>query len=120
MLDEISQSDYGDFQIEAEATNRACVLAAQANCPVYIVHVMTKGAASAISHHRAQGSIVFGEPIAAGLALDGSHYYNEDWLHAARYVMSPPLSRDPTTPELLMKLLAAYVYISCNKLSGIF
>ncbi|KAF1768375.1 hypothetical protein GCK72_000187 [Caenorhabditis remanei] len=94
-------------EIEAEATNRACVLAAQANCPLYVVHVMTKGAAAAISHHRAQGSIVFGEPIAAGLALDGSHYYDDDWLHAARYVMSPPLSRDPTTPELLMKLLAA-------------
>ncbi|CAI2311334.1 unnamed protein product [Caenorhabditis sp. 36 PRJEB53466] len=94
-------------EIEAEATNRACVLASQANCPLYVVHVMTRGAAAAIAHHRAQGAIVFGEPIAAGLALDGSHYYDKDWLHAARYVMSPPLSRDPTTPELLMKLLAA-------------
>ncbi|CAB3408668.1 unnamed protein product [Caenorhabditis bovis] len=94
-------------EIEAEATNRACTLAQQANCPLYVVHVMTRGAAAVISQHRSQGNVVFGEPIAAGLALDGSHYYHEDWLHAARYVMSPPLSRDPTTPELLMKLIAA-------------
>ncbi|KAK5980089.1 Amidohydrolase 1 domain containing protein, partial [Trichostrongylus colubriformis] len=53
------------------------------------------------------GHIIFGEPVAAGLACDGSHYYNKDWLHAARYVMSPPLSRDPSTPTALMDMLAA-------------
>ncbi|CAI4226482.1 unnamed protein product [Auanema sp. JU1783] len=94
-------------ELEAEATNRACVLASQANCPLYVVHVMSKGAAKAIAHHRQNGAVIFGEPIAAGLATDGSHYYNRDWLHAARYVMSPPLSRDPSTPNALMDLLAA-------------
>ncbi|CAJ0602786.1 unnamed protein product [Cylicocyclus nassatus] len=94
-------------ELEAEATNRACMMATQANCPVYIVHCMTKGAAKAIADHRQRGYVVFGEPIAAGLALDGSHYYNPDWEHAARYVMSPPLSRDPTTPDFLMDMLAA-------------
>ncbi|PIO56862.1 hypothetical protein TELCIR_21737, partial [Teladorsagia circumcincta] len=51
--------------------------------------------------------VIFGEPIAAGLAVDGSHYYDEDWTHAAQYVMSPPLSRDPSTPDALMDMLAA-------------
>uniref|UniRef100_A0A1I7XSM0 dihydropyrimidinase n=1 Tax=Heterorhabditis bacteriophora TaxID=37862 RepID=A0A1I7XSM0_HETBA len=95
------------IQLEAEATNRACILASQANCPLYVVHVMSKGAARAIAYHREKGAIVFGEPIAASLATDGSHYYNRDWLHAARYVMSPPLSRDSSTPNALMDLLAA-------------
>ncbi|GMR48441.1 hypothetical protein PMAYCL1PPCAC_18636, partial [Pristionchus mayeri] len=94
-------------ELEAEATNRACVLASQANCPLYVVHVMSKGAARAIAHHRQKGAVIFGEPIAAGLATDGSHYYNKDWLHAARYVLSPPLSRDSSTPSALMDLLAA-------------
>ncbi|VDK17321.1 unnamed protein product [Anisakis simplex] len=93
-------------QLEAEATNRACVLASQANCPLYIVHVMSKDAARVIATHRLRGNVVFGEPIAAGLATDGSHYYNEDWCHAAGHVLSPPLSRDQNTPSILMDLLA--------------
>uniref|UniRef100_A0A915DW20 Amidohydrolase-related domain-containing protein n=1 Tax=Ditylenchus dipsaci TaxID=166011 RepID=A0A915DW20_9BILA len=75
-------------ELEAEATNRACVLAGQANCPLYVVHVMSKGAARVIAQHRQNGQVIFGEPIAAGLVLDGSHYYNKDWTHAAAYIMS--------------------------------
>ncbi len=67
---------------------------------------MSKGAARVIADHRQNGSIVFGEPIAAGLATDGSHYYSNDWKHAAAHVLSPPLSRDSSTPGALMDLLA--------------
>ncbi|KAK6051589.1 amidohydrolase family protein, partial [Cooperia oncophora] len=41
-------------ELEAEATNRACTMASQANCPLYVVHVMSKGAAKAIANHREQ------------------------------------------------------------------
>uniref|UniRef100_A0A1I7Z9C1 dihydropyrimidinase n=1 Tax=Steinernema glaseri TaxID=37863 RepID=A0A1I7Z9C1_9BILA len=93
-------------ELEGEATNRACVLAEQANCPLYVVHVMTKPAAEAIERHLEKGNVVFGEPIAAGLALDGSGYYDEDWDKAAGLVMSPPLSREEDTPQALMDRLA--------------
>ena len=53
------------------------------------------------------GYIIFGEPIAAGLGTDGTHYYNRCWRHAAGHVLSPPLRPDPTTPEYLMQLLGS-------------
>lgn len=58
---------------------RACTLAAQANCPLYVVHVMSKMAAKVIAQYRQEGNVVFGEPIAAGLACNGSVYYDKDW-----------------------------------------
>lgn len=94
-------------ELEAEATNRAIVVANRVNTPVYIVHVMSKGAANVISQARKEGKRVFGEPIAAGLGTDGTQAWNGDWRHAAAYVMGPPLRPDPTTKEYLMDMLAS-------------
>jgi len=93
---------------EAEATNRAITIADAVNCPVYIVHVMSKSSANVISNARRNGSIVIGEPIAAGLGTDGTHYSNRCWRHSAGHVMSPPLRSDPSTPAFLMDLLGKY------------
>ena len=98
-------------EVEAEATMRACVIADHVNCPLYVVHVMSKGAANAILQRRRTGAVIFGEPIAASLATNGSHYYHRCWRHAAAYVLSPPLREDLTTPDYLMELLSSGMII---------
>lgn len=92
--------------VEGEATNRAIVIANRVNTPIYIVHVMSKAAADAVIYHKRRNRIVFGEPIAAGLAVDGTHCWHNCWRHASAYVMGPPLRPDPTTKDYLMELLS--------------
>ena len=92
--------------LEAEATQRAICIANQVNCPLYLVNVTSKSSALIISNAKRTGSVVFGEPVAASLCTDGTHYFNKCWRHSAGHVMSPPLRDDSSTPGYLMDLLA--------------
>ncbi|KAK1131505.1 hypothetical protein K0M31_017786 [Melipona bicolor] len=93
-------------EVEAEAVNRACVIASQVNCPLYIVHVMSRSAAEAVDAARRRGACVFGETLAAAIGTDGTNYTHKCWKHAAAHVLSPPLRPDPDTPSVLLNMLA--------------
>jgi dihydropyrimidinase len=58
--------------------------------PVYIVHTSCEEAHEAIRRARQKGMRVYGEPLIQHLTLDETEYFNPDWDHAARRVMSPP------------------------------
>lgn len=94
--------------VEAEATNRACMIANQTNCPLYVVHVMSISAAEEVSRARKLWgeNFIFGETLAAALGADGNEYGNKCWHHAAAHVLSPPLRPRKETKEVLMKMLA--------------
>jgi len=77
-------------EVEGEATNRAIMLADMAGVPLYVVHTSCEQAHEAIRRARQKGMRVYGEPLIQHLVLDESEYFNPDWDHAARRVMSPP------------------------------
>lgn len=77
-------------QVEGEATNRAIMIADMAGAPLYVVHTSCEDSHEAIRRARMQGKRVWGEPLIQHLTLDESEYFNQDWDHAARRVMSPP------------------------------
>ncbi|KAJ2941007.1 hypothetical protein O0L34_g13136 [Tuta absoluta] len=96
-----------DEEVEAEAVNRACVIANQADTPLYIVHMMSKSAVQALKIARQrQRPPVYGETLAATVGSDGTHYNNSCFRHAAAHVMSPPLRPDPSTPQAIVEALA--------------
>ncbi|MHC5655760.1 dihydropyrimidinase [Stappia sp.] len=77
-------------QVEGEATNRAIMIADMAGVPLYVVHTSCEESHEAIRRARQQGKRVYGEPLIQHLTLDESEYFDKDWDHAARRVMSPP------------------------------
>ncbi|XP_053975040.1 dihydropyrimidinase isoform X2 [Hylaeus anthracinus] len=93
-------------EVEAEAVNRACVIASQVNSPLYVTAVSSKSAADVVSAKRSEGVVLFGETLASSVGIDGSEQYGKDIEKARRFVTSPPLRPDSTTPAYLIEHLA--------------
>ena len=77
--------------VEAEATNRAIMLAGVAGAPVCIAHVTSSGAARHVAEARALGRSVVAETCPQYLVLDESVYDPSAGFEVAKFVCSPPM-----------------------------
>ena len=98
-------------QVEGEATNRAIMIADMAGAPLYVVHTSCEDSHEAIRRARAQGKRVWGEPLIQHLVLDESEYFDKDWDHAARRVMSPPFRNKQHQDSLWAGLAAGSLQV---------
>lgn len=55
---------------------------------------MSQGAAELIANAKSKNSVIYGEVIAASLAIDGIPFRERSWNQAAAFITDPPLSRD--------------------------
>lgn len=76
--------------VEDEATQRAIYLAEMADCPLFVVHVTSKGALKNLVRAAREGKDVYGETCAHYLTLDES-FFLKDNFEGAKYVCAPAL-----------------------------
>ena len=76
--------------VEAEAVNRAAMLASLVQYCVYVVHLSSAAALEALEQACRWGAEVYAETCPQYLTLDESWYETDDF-EAAKYVCSPPL-----------------------------
>ena len=98
-------------EVEGEATNRAIMIADMAGVPLYVVHTSCEQSHEAIRRARQKGMRVYGEPLIQHLTLDESEYFNKDWDHSARRVMSPPFRNQQHQDSLWAGLSAGSLQV---------
>lgn len=79
--------------VEDEATQRAIYLAELAGCPLFVVHVSSKGAMEHIKAAHERGLPIFGETCTHYLTLNQS-FLEKPNFEGAKYVCSPALRTD--------------------------
>lgn len=87
--------------VEDEATSRAIYMAELADCPLFVVHVTTKGAFRRIKEAHERGLPVYGETCTHYLVLDESYLAKPNF-EGAKYVCAPAL-RTKDHGEVLWK-----------------
>jgi len=98
-------------EVEGEATNRAIMIADMAGVPLYVVHTSCEQSHEAIRRARQKGMRVYGEPLVQHLVLDETEYFDKDWDHSARRVMSPPFRNKQHQDSLWAGLQAGSLQI---------
>jgi dihydropyrimidinase len=79
------------WETEAEATNRAIMLARMTGAPLYIVHMSAKQAVEVLQKHRDEGWNVFGETCPQYLYLSLEDQLSQPGFEGAKWVCSTPL-----------------------------
>ncbi|MCK0112603.1 dihydropyrimidinase [Ornithinimicrobium sp. F0845] len=79
------------WQMEAEATHRAIMLADVTNAPLYVVHVSAKQAVAQLAAARDRGRNVFGETCPQYLYLSLEEQLGAPGFEGAKWVCSTPL-----------------------------
>ncbi|HWL67196.1 MAG TPA: dihydropyrimidinase [Geminicoccus sp.] len=97
--------------VEAEAANRAIMIAQTVGSPLYVVHTSCREAHEAIARARASGLRIYGEPLIQHLVLDESVYWSSDWEFAASRVMSPPFRSKEHQKSLWDGLVAGSLHV---------
>jgi dihydropyrimidinase len=92
-------------EVEAEATNRAIMLAEVAGAAICIAHVTSSGAAKHVADARERGAWVVAETCPQYLVLDDSVYDPSAGCEVAKFVCSPPM-RAPMHRDALWEALA--------------
>ncbi|XP_074028561.1 collapsin Response Mediator Protein isoform X2 [Leptinotarsa decemlineata] len=89
-------------EVEAEAVNRACVIAKQVNAPLYLAHITSDKSADILSKSRSEGLKVFGEVEASAIGITGQPLNSN-------MITSPPIRSNSDTSLKLLKYLASDV-----------
>jgi dihydropyrimidinase len=79
------------WETEAEATNRAIMLAKMTGTPLYIVHMSAKQAVKVVQDARDEALNVFGETCPQYLYLSLEDHLSQPGFEGAKYVCSTPL-----------------------------
>ena len=79
------------WEPEAEAVNRAIMLARMTGAPLYIVHMSAKQAVEVLQKHKDEGWNVFGETCPQYLYLSLEEQLSQPGFEGAKWVCSTPL-----------------------------
>lgn len=75
----MSRTVHTSSALQDEGTARALRLAEYVNVPLYVVHVMSAGAADEVARARRAGQRVIGEAVASGFAADERRVWDPDF-----------------------------------------